>query len=164
MDPDTAVESTAYGSDELHVRTMDLSIIQRADLRKALKMGLNHIPLKPTNISVCLVVAFDAFAQFVAILSLRQVGFPIDDVESWFREKCLSLLKSVSKQNKSGFRFSGQDLLEMDAVRNEINFLLNHLYYAGLDKMSNNACFICIKHIRHLALLRLNSHDFSPCK
>ena len=37
------------------------------------------------------------------------------------------------------------------------------MYISGLDKASNNACFICINHIRKQALERLSSQDFLPC-
>jgi hypothetical protein len=38
------------------------------------------------------------------------------------------------------------------------------LYCSGLDKAANNACFICIKHIRLQALECLTGVDFAPCK
>ena len=38
------------------------------------------------------------------------------------------------------------------------------MYCSGLDKADNNACFICIKHIRLQALERLMSPDFEACK
>jgi hypothetical protein len=34
----------------------------------------------------------------------------------------------------------------------------------GLDKVSNNTCFICIKHIQLHALKCLSGADFAPCK
>ena len=34
-----------------HVRTMDLNIIQHSGLHQALKQGLNHVVLRPTNIA-----------------------------------------------------------------------------------------------------------------
>lgn len=164
LDSATAEESTSYGEKDIHVRTMDTSIIQHIELRKALSKGLNHIPLRPTEISVSLATAFDAFAQFISVMGLCELGFPVEDAESWFRQKCLSQLKAASKSNKFGFRYSGRNLLDIAAVRNEIEFLTSHLYCAGLDKASNNPCFICIRHIWQLALKRLSSLDFSPCK
>jgi hypothetical protein len=55
-------------------------------------------------------------------------------------------------------------LLDIPPVKNEIEWLLQHLYCSGLDKATNNACFICIKHIRLQALERLSGSDFAPCK
>ena len=48
-------------------------------------------------------------------------------------------------------------------VINEINWILSHLYCSGLDKAANNACFVCIQHIRLQALERLMGQDFLPC-
>jgi hypothetical protein len=164
LDPKTKEESSKYGPDDVYVRTMDISIVQHVELRKALSKGLNHVPLKPTNISVSLAVAFDAFLQFLSILNLDNIGFPVQEASIWFRDTCLSQLKAASKRNKFGFRFYGPDLLKQEAVKNEIQFLTSHLYCTSLDKASNNACFVCIKHVRLLALERLNGSDFSPCK
>ena len=58
----------------------------------------------------------------------------------------------------------GRYLFDIPVVNNEVDWLLTHLYCSGLDKATNNACFICIKHIRLMALERLMGTDFSPCK
>ena len=148
----------------MHVRTTEIRVIQHPSLRQAMGMGLNHIPLKPTNLSVSIATTLDAFSQFINILDLQNAGLPIDDATEWIRSHCLESLKMASRSNRAGLRYSGSDLLKQDSVKNEITWLANHLFCAGLDKASNNACFICAKHIRLLALERLSGPEFSPCK
>jgi hypothetical protein len=53
---------------------------------------------------------------------------------------------------------------DISAVKNEMQWIFQHLYCSGLDKASNNACFICIRHIRLMAFERLSGNDFIPCK
>jgi hypothetical protein len=77
---------------------------------------------------------------------------------------CLATLKDSMHNNKFGHRFSGKFLLDLPPVKNEIAWLLQHLFCSGLDKASNNVCFMCIKHICLQALERLTGHDFTPCK
>jgi len=127
-------------------------------------MGLNHVPLKPTKIAVSVATSLDAFDQLVGILNLHAAGLDIDTAKEWIRSTCLEQLKSAAKSNKAGLRFSGLDLLRQDSVKNEIAWLNTHLYCAGLDKAANNACFICIKHIRLMAFERLSGVEFVPCK
>lgn len=45
----------------------------------------------------------------------------------------------------------------------QIPFLLQHFYFARLDKASNNVCVLCIKHICLQALARLEEADFVAC-
>jgi len=143
---------------------MDVKIIQHAGLREAISMGLNHIPLKPTDIAVSIATALDAFSQFTQILDLENSGLPLLEATEWIRNACLEQLKTASKNNKSGLRFSGSDLLQLKPVKNEIDWVTTRLYCAGLDKATNNACFICIRHIRLMALERLSGPEFIPCK
>jgi hypothetical protein len=49
-DPLTESEKSSFCKAAIHVRTMNMGIIQHKDLRYALTQGLNHIPLKPTAI------------------------------------------------------------------------------------------------------------------
>jgi len=126
-------------------------------------MGLNHIPFKPTNISVSIATVLDAFTQFAFILNLEKVGLPMEEVVEWVRLTCLDLLKVASRSNKWGLKFSGSNLLQTESVKNEIQWLIARLYCAGLDKASNNVCFIYIKHIRLLELKRLSGSKFAPC-
>lgn len=50
-DPRTLDEISSFSSARLHVRTTDLKIIQHRQLRHALAQGLNHIPLRRTDIA-----------------------------------------------------------------------------------------------------------------
>ena len=163
-DPLTINEESKYCKSSLHVRTMNVDIIQHPGLRQALKQGLNHIVLRPTNIAQAVAVTLDAFDQLIGILHLDQIAFPINEARARLHSICLNTLKAPSRGNKHGFRESGKFLLDLIPVQNEIEWLLQHLYCAGLDKAANNACFICIKHIRFQALKRLMGKDFSPCK
>ena len=56
-----------------HVRTMDISIIQHKGLRHALKMGLNHIPLRPTLIFEVIQVVYDTFLQVCQVLNITHM-------------------------------------------------------------------------------------------
>lgn len=164
LDPQTSNETSSFAAAQVHVRSVDINLIQHQELRKALSMGLNHIPLKPTCIAVSIACILDAFMQLVHILKLEQLGLPTRDASEWIRSTCLAQLKTAARTNRSGLRHSGQDLLSQTAVQNEIQWILSNLYCSGLDKASNNVCFVCIKHIRLLALERLSCQDFSPCK
>jgi hypothetical protein len=104
------------------------------------------------------------FEQLLTILGLSHDEFPIEAAKHHLHTTCLAMLKKASRTNQFGFRFSGQFLFDINAVKNETHWLLQNLYCSGLDKATNNACFICIKHIRLMALERLMGPDFAPCK
>jgi hypothetical protein len=72
-DPLTTSELSSYCKASMHVRTMDLSIIQHSGLRLALSQGLNHIPLKPSNIAEAIAITMDAFMQ-VLISLFKKLG------------------------------------------------------------------------------------------
>lgn len=79
------------------------------------------------------------------------------------RHRCRNLLLEAYKQNKFGFMYSQTYLIADKAVNDELEWLLNHVYISGLDKTSNNVCFICVDHIKKQVYKRLNSPDFLPC-
>jgi hypothetical protein len=163
-DPLTITEMSSFCKPAVHVRTMNINIIQHKLLRSALSQGLNHIPLQPTIIARAVASIMHAFEQLVLILQLDQLQFPIEAARLHLHDTCLSTLKASSQANKWGFRFSGKFLFDIPAVKNETDWLLKHLFCSGLDKASNNACFICIQHIRLQAFERLSGGDFKPCK
>ena len=148
LDPLTMNETSSFTKRSMHVRSMDMSIIQNIDLRNALRHGLNHIPLKPSNIAEAIAIILDAFDQLVAILDFSSLMFPVKEARKHIQSICLAQLKNASKSNRFGFRNSGSFLFKIPSVINEINWLLTHLYCSGLDKASNNASFIYIQHIR----------------
>lgn len=164
LDSQTSLEGSAFGPAQIHVRTVDVNLIQQKELRDAVSMGLNHIPVKPTNLAACVSTALDAFDQLCQILNLETVGLPIDEAKEWIRSTCLAELKHAAKNNRAGLRFSGHDLLAQKHVQNEISWITSKFYCSGLDKATNNICFVCIKHVRLLALERLSGPDFVPCK
>jgi hypothetical protein len=143
---------------------MDIGIIQHKDLRFALAQGLNHIPLQPTTIVPTVAIIMNAYQQFTEILDLEQLGFPVNIAREQLHATCLATLKDSMHYNKFGHRYSGKFLLDLLPVKNEIAWLLQHLFCSRLDKASNNVCFMCIKHIRLQALERLTGHGFTPCK
>lgn len=165
LDSGTAAEVSTFAPGQVHVRTVDMNIIHHKKLREAVAMGLNHIPLRPTsNFAVSIATALHGFEQLVNILSLEQKGFPLREASEWLRARCLELLKDSSKTNKYGFRSSEPDLLKSEQVLDELAWLTSHLFCSGLDKAANNACFICVKHVRLMALERLCGPDFMPCR
>ena len=143
---------------------MDLRIIQHKQLRQALSLGFNHIPLRSTDIAQTVKTVMGAFDQLTSILGLDQDNHHVLEARQYVHSCCLSTLKAASRTNKYGFRYSGPYLFDILAVKNEVQWLLQHVYCSGLDKASNNACFMCIKHIRLMALERLMCNDFLPCK
>jgi hypothetical protein len=162
-DPLTINETSSFVAPSMHVRTVDLSIIQHTGLRDALSQGLNHIPLRPTKIGEIIAIVMDAYSQLVDILQLTKLHFPVEEAQCYLHEQCLAILKTANQSNKFGFKYSGRFLLDLPAVKNEIAWLHNYLYCSGLDKAANNASFICIKHIRLQAFERLMGSDFQPC-
>ena len=161
LDKDTMEENnTTKGRG--HVRTMDISIIQHRELRHAIAMGLNHIPLRPTVIHEAIQVIYDTFIKVCQLLNVEHM-LDMDMATKEVRHRSKTILLEAYKSNKFGFRYSQPFLFTVNAVNNEINWLLKHVYISGLDKASNNACFICISHIREQALERLSSRDFLPC-
>ena len=145
-----------------HVRTMDISIIQHKGLKHALKMGLNHIPLRPTVIHEAIQVVCDTFIQVCQVLNITSM-VDMEHACKEVRRRCRIILLEASKLNKFGFRYSQPYLFSENVVNDELSWILKHVYISGLDKASNNACFICVSHIRIQALNRLNSLDFIPC-
>jgi hypothetical protein len=163
-DPLTLSEMSSFVDASPHVRTMDLDIIQHKQLRHALTQGLNHIPLRPTNIGKAVAAIMLAFEQLLTILGLSHDEFPIEAAKHHLHTTCLAMLKKASRTNQFGFRFSGQFLFDINAVKKETHWLSQNLYCSSLDKATNNACFIYIKHIRLMALERLMDPDFAPYK
>jgi UDP-N-acetylglucosamine pyrophosphorylase len=144
---------------------MNINIIQQKLLCSTIRQGQNHILLQPTIIAKAIASIMQTFNQLVLILHQDQLQFPIEAARSQLQTSCLSILKAASQANKYGFKFSGSFLFDILVVKNETEWLLKHLFCSGLDKATNNACFICIKqHIRLQALERLSRDDFLPCK
>ena len=149
----------------MHVRTMDINIIQHPKLRKSISQGLNHIPLKPTHpLGLCIATVLDAFQQLAHLLQLEALSFPMLEAQEWLKSTCLLRLKESARKNLYGFRVSQEDVLSIPTVKDEILWLTQHLFCSGLDKATNNCCFICIRHLRLMALERLSGPDFHPCK
>ena len=162
LDKDTSGKNGEGIGNKGHVRTMDLNIVQHKGLRHAIKMGLNQIPLRPTLIFEAIQVVFDAFLQVCQVLNIEHL-MDMEKAGKKIRTRCRLILLEASKLNKFGFKYSQPFLFNDNVVNNELNWLLEHVYISGLDKASNNACFICVDHIRRQTLERLNSPDFLPC-
>lgn len=52
-------------------------------------------------------------------------------------------------------------LFDIPDVVDEVAWIQQHLYIAGLDKAANTACFLCITLARAGAFRRLNGPDFT---
>lgn len=164
LDPRTLEEQSRYAPNATHVRTTEISIIQHPQLRKAVAQRLNHIPIKPTSIRLCVDTAVDALEQLAQILGLHSMSFPYQEANQWIIQQCRERVLAGAKCNRYGFHYSGQDLLGCQSVTNEIDWLTQNLLCTGLDKAANNCSFVCIRHIRLMALERLSSSNFQPCK
>lgn len=57
----TLNETSSFAKSSIHVCTMDSYIVQHKGLREALSQGLNHIPVRPTNIAEATTIMMDAF-------------------------------------------------------------------------------------------------------
>ena len=161
LDPDTLDGTDGYSKE--HVRTMDTNIIHNKGLREAITLGLNHIPLRNTNVRETVQVVIDTFGQVCRVLKVDEL-IDMDEAFKVVRAKTKDKLISAMRENLFGFGYSKPYLFSEKAVESELSWLLKHIYISGLDKATSNACFICISHIRDQALLRLNSPDFEPCK
>jgi hypothetical protein len=161
LDPDTMDKTS--DDPRMHVRTMDTKIIHNHGLREAITLGLNHIPLRNTNIRETIQVVVDTFGQVCHLLKADEL-ISMEMASKMVRAKTRDKLVSAMKENLFGFRYSKPYLFSEKAVESELSWMLKHVFISGLDKATSNACFICISHIRNQALLRLNSPDFEPCR
>ena len=161
LDPDTMDNSN--GNSKMHVRTMDTSIIHNKGLRDAITLGLNHIPLRNTNVRETIQVIMDTFGQVCQLLKVDEL-INVDMISKVVYTKARDKVISAMRENLYGFRYSKPYLFSERSVESELSWLLKHLFISGIDKATNNASFICVSHIRNQALLRLNSPDFEPCK
>jgi len=103
LDPMTTQEATNLTAPDVHVRTVSCDLLQHTELRKAVTMGLNHVPLKPTAIGICISTILDAFEQVASILSLDSNDFPLTEAKEWVRVTSLARLKKAQNMNKFGF-------------------------------------------------------------
>jgi hypothetical protein len=98
------------------------------------------------------------------MLKLYTYDIQIDDAIAILHKICVDKLRAASRTNKFGLRFSDKFVFDIPAVQNELKWLLSHFFISGVDKASNNASFMCIRHIRFQAYQRLMGSDFEPCK
>ena len=160
LDPDTIDHNLI--NPMAHVRTMDTNIIHHHELRDTITLGLNHIPLRNTNMQETIQVIMDIFLQVYQVLKLEGC-LDVHSATKMVRTRCKETLTSAFKSNLFGFKYSKPSLLCDKSVDNELTWILKHVFIFGLAKAANNACFICISHIRYQALARLNRPDFAPC-
>lgn len=141
-----------------HVRTMDIDIIKDPMLKNNFKNGLNHIPLRKTLLHEVVDTVLDAWYQTCQILNID----PSDQI-NLIREEVWLTLKRKASVNAGGFKYSQPSLTKNHPAMDELEWIQQYLFIAGLDKAAANASFICISHIRAQALLRLQGKDFAPC-
>ena len=161
LDPNTAEISLNKQSSlitDQHVRTMDTMIIRDNTLRENFTSGLNHIPLRQTLLHEVVEVVLDAWTQVCGILQID----PCEQA-SWIRNRAWGMLKEKASRNDGGFKYSQPSLKKIHSAQDELRWIQEYLFVAGLDKASSNASFICINHMRAQALMRLQGKDFAPC-
>jgi hypothetical protein len=137
---------------------MDTSIIRDNTLKDNFKSGLNHIPLWQTLLHEVVETVVQAWIQVCIILQ-------IDPAEQspWIRNRSWAILKEKASLNVGGFKYSQSSFKKIFPAMDELQWLQQFLFIAGLDKASSNSSFICINHMRSQALLRLQGKDFPPC-
>jgi hypothetical protein len=161
LDPDTAgitPNQQIPSVTDVHVRTMDIGIIRDNILKDNFRNGLNHIPLRQTLLREVVDTVVEAWTQVCLILQIDP-----DDQTAWIRERSWTILKEKASINMGGFKYSQPSLKKTNSAMNELQWIQQFLFIAGLDKASSNASFICISHMRAQALLRLQGKDFKPC-
>ena len=162
LDPTTAgsnQDSQIPSVTDIHVRTMDIGIIRDFTMKSNFKNGLNHIPLRQTLLNEVVKTILDAWEQVCLILQID----PFDQL-SWVKNETWRILKEKASKNCEGFKHSQPSWRKIHSAIDELQWIQQHLFIAGLDKAASNANFICINHIRAQALLRLQGKDFAPCQ
>lgn len=136
-----------------------MSTFNKFNLRQSLQCGLiNHIPLQPTwfrEVFKEIQTAWQLLADYLG-LSERQTerGFLFLNLTT----DCY--LRNGANTNQGKHQRANSTLWSSTAC-SEIDFLLEHFYFSGLDKASNNICIICKYHVRQKALLRLEVTHFA---
>jgi hypothetical protein len=87
-------------------------------------------------------VVMDAFEQLAHILQLLALQFLIEEAQAWLHDLCLATFKVASKTNRFGYKHTDQFLLDILAMKNEIEWLLKHVFFSGLDKANHKAYLI----------------------
>jgi hypothetical protein len=141
-----------------HVRTMDTEFIRDPTLKNNFKCGLNHIPLRQTLLQEVVETVLDAWSQVCGILQID----PSDQI-LWIRNHSWMILKEKASRNEAGFKHSQPTWKKIQAATEELQWIQQYVFIAGLDKAASNASFICISHMRAQALARLQGKDFAPC-
>ena len=95
-DPLTITETSKNCKPAVHVRTMNINIIQHKQLRLAVSQGLNHIPLQSIIIAKAVASIIHAYQQLVIILQLKKLQFPIETARLHLHNTYLSILKTSS--------------------------------------------------------------------
>jgi len=99
LDPATRDEVSKHSTPAVHVRTMNTSIVQHKELRRAISHGMNHIPLMPTSIARSVAIVMEAFDQLTAICQLGNLDFPIEEAPNWLRNTCCDRLNAANRKN-----------------------------------------------------------------
>lgn len=161
LDPSTASDIPVPEIPSLmdkHVRTMDTEFIRDPTLKNNFKCGLNHIPLRQTLLQEVVETVLDAWSQVCGILQID----PSDQI-LWIRNHSWMILKEKASRNEAGFKHSQPTWKKIQAATEELQWIQQYVFIAGLDKAASNASFICISHMRAQALARLQGKDFAPC-
>ena len=143
---------------------MDTGIVQHPKLHCATAMELNHILLHPIDFHKAINAMVEAFMHLYEMFDLYRFNLKLSSDVAFLKSIYISRLCIVAKTNKFGFKSSKPSLFLVFVVKNEFKLLLSHLFICGLDKANQNACFMCIYHIRLQAYKRLKGEDFSPCQ
>lgn len=145
LDPKTAGTTPSMqipSITDMHVRTMDIAIIRDNTLKDNFKSGLNHIPLRQTLLHEVVETVVEAWKQVCTILQIDQ-----DEQTPWIRNRSWVVLKEKASLNVGGFKYSQSSFKKIHSARDELQWIQQFLFIAGLDKASSNASFICINHM-----------------
>lgn len=104
MDPTTAASSLSIEIPSLtnvHVRTMDTTIIRDQALKENFVNGLNHIPLRQTLFHEVVETVVEAWKQVCVILRIEP-----DELTLWVQNRSWAILKDKASRNVRGFKYS----------------------------------------------------------
>jgi hypothetical protein len=168
LDPRTAAEFRLPGDNCLHARTIKVrEVLRNKWLRDTVNAGLNHVPLQPTVYPPIREALSGVWNQFEEFLVHRSGLMP--DYALWqsarrtFFAAAYERFQTGLHTNHGGHKSLTPVVWEMNAVKREIDNLLEVLYVSGVDKAATTVMFRCIKHERLQALKRLSGTDFIPC-
>ena len=136
-----------------HVLTTDMSICGNTKLTKLLEKGLNHIPPRNIQPSEAFLAHWDGWKKVAILLDFQ----PHLDHKAILDCKFSTMFSNKFPNYRPN---PGSDNV---LLQDQIDWLLNHFHFTGLDKSSQTITIICKHMLRLKAKERIHSPEFVPC-